>query len=67
MEKKIRLETLTCPSCVAKIEKGVSQMDGVETVDVGFNTSTVRVSFDVENVDANAIEDRIKDLGFALR
>ena len=67
MEKKIRLETLTCPSCVAKIEKGVSQMEGVETVDVGFNTSTVRVSYDEKKVDANVIEQRIKDLGFALR
>ncbi|CAM2755052.1 heavy-metal-associated domain-containing protein [Erysipelothrix tonsillarum] len=67
MEKKIRLETLTCPSCVTKIEKGVSQLKGVNRVDVGFNTSTVRVSYDEAKVDANSIKKRIEELGFALR
>ena len=67
MEKKFRLETLTCPSCVTKIEKGVSKLDGVKQVEVGFNTSTVLVKFDEEKVNADVIENRIKDLGFALR
>lgn len=46
----IQLETLTCPSCMQKIENGVKSLDGVskESLKVLFNSSKVRVEFDDE-------------------
>ncbi|MDI9479569.1 MAG: cation transporter [Bacillota bacterium] len=35
--KTYQLETLTCPTCVRKIETAVKQMDGVKDVEVLFN------------------------------
>ena len=54
----IQLETLTCPSCMQKIENGVKSLDGVskESLKVLFNSSKVRVEFDDEKVSIKDIE-----------
>ncbi|NBI08204.1 heavy-metal-associated domain-containing protein [Senegalia massiliensis] len=62
--KTFKLETLTCPSCVIKIEKGVKSTFGVENVEVLFNASKVKVTFDENSTDENEIKGVIKDLGF---
>lgn len=46
MKIKYQLETLTCPSCGAKIKAGVSSISGVKHVDVLFNASKVVVEVD---------------------
>ena len=48
----IQLETLTCPSCMQKIENGVKSLDGVDkkNIKVLFNSSKVRVEYDDEKV-----------------
>ena len=48
----IQLETLTCPSCMQKIENGVKSLDGVDkkSIKVLFNSSKVRVEYDDEKV-----------------
>lgn len=48
----IQLETLTCPSCMKKIENGVKSLDGVDkkSIKVLFNSSKVRVEYDDEKV-----------------
>jgi copper chaperone len=40
----IQLETLTCPSCMLKIEGAVKSIDGVDkdSLNVSFNTSKVK-------------------------
>ena len=47
----IQLETLTCPSCMQKIENGVKSLDGVskESLKVLFNSSKVSIK-DIEHV-----------------
>lgn len=61
----IQLETLTCPSCMQKIENGVKSLDGVskESLKVLFNSSKVRVEFDDEKVSIKDIENAIDKLG----
>ena len=58
----IQLETLTCPSCMQKIENGVKSLDGVskESLKVLFNSSKVRVEFDDEKVSIKDIEHVMK-------
>ncbi|RBP35721.1 heavy-metal-associated domain-containing protein [Garciella nitratireducens] len=64
----IQLETLTCPSCMQKIENGVKSLDGVskESLKVLFNSSKVRVEFDDEKVSIKDIEHVIEKLGYEV-
>ncbi len=39
----LRAEGFSCPSCVAKIEKRVGQLDGVERVRVHFASARIEV------------------------
>lgn len=65
----IQLETLTCPSCVQKIDKAVKSLDGVdkESVDVLFNSGKVKLDFDAEKLSIQEIEDTITALGFEIK
>lgn len=64
----IQLETLTCPSCMQKIENGVKSLDGVskESLKVLFNSSKMRVEFDDEKVSIKDIEHVIDKLGYEV-
>ena len=62
--KTYQLETLTCPSCSAKIEGMLKKTDGIVESEVLFNSSRVRVSFDESKVDSDTIKSKINKLGF---
>ena len=64
----VQLETLTCPSCMQKIENGVKSLDGVskESLKVLFNSSKVRLEFDDEKVSIKDIENAIDKLGYEV-
>jgi copper chaperone CopZ len=42
----LRAEGFSCPSCVAKIEKRVGRLDGVQDVSVKFATGRIEVDHD---------------------
>ena len=65
----IQLETLTCPSCLQKIDKAVKSLDGVdkESVKVMFNSSKVKLDFDGDKVSINNIENAITSLGYEVK
>ncbi|MGC6552235.1 heavy-metal-associated domain-containing protein [Streptococcus sp. VTCC 12905] len=64
----IQLETLTCPSCMQKIENGVKSLDGVNknNIKVLFNSSKVKVEYDDEKVSIKDIENAIDKLGYEV-
>lgn len=64
----LQLETLTCPSCLQKIEskvKGIAGVDG-ETVKVRFNSSKVKADFDSEQTSVDEISQAIENLGYRV-
>ena len=65
----IQLETLTCPSCLQKIENGVGNLNGVDkdTLKVMFNASCVKFNFDGEVLTIEEIEKAINDLGYEVK
>lgn len=65
----IQLETLTCPSCVLKIENATKSLDGVdkESVKVMFNSSKVKLDFDHEKLSVEDIEKAITALGYEVK
>jgi copper chaperone CopZ len=64
----IQLETLTCPSCVQKIEKATKSLDGVEkdSVKVLFNSSKAKFDFDEERISIEDVEKAITALGYEV-
>lgn len=64
----LQLETLTCPSCLQKIEKAVTRLDGVDsdTLKVLFNSSKVKFDFDEEVIQIEAVEKAIDQLGYEV-
>ena len=64
----IQIETLTCPSCMQKIENGVKSLGGVDkkSIKVLFNSSKVRVEYDDEKVSIKDIENAIDKLGYEV-
>lgn len=64
----LHLESLSCPSCLLKIENAVKGLDGVEkdTVKVMFNSSKVRTNFNADTLTVENIEKAIEDLGYPV-
>lgn len=64
----INLETLSCPSCLQKIENAVKGLNGVEkdSVKVLFNSSKVKTEFNESEIAIEDIEKAIEDLGYPV-
>ncbi len=65
----IQLETLTCPSCLQKIEGAVSNLQGIDkdSLKVMFNASRVKVDFNDDEISIEGIEKTIQDLGYEVK
>ncbi|ELC8443912.1 copper-translocating P-type ATPase [Clostridium perfringens] len=62
-----KVEGMTCASCAAAIEKGVSRLDGVESANVNFATETLNVEFDKDKVSFEDINNKVNKLGYKLK
>lgn len=64
----IQLETLTCPSCIQKIEGALKSLEGVDkdSVKVRFNASKTIVNFDEEKTSLEQIEKAITRMGYPV-
>ena len=60
-----QLETLTCQSCVAKIEGALGSQAGVKDTKVLFNSSKVKVEHD-ETADTKDMKELIEKLGYEV-
>lgn len=61
-----QLEELSCPSCIEKIEKAVSNLAGVQEVKVLFNSSKVKASYDEAAIQPELIGKTISNLGYEV-
>jgi copper chaperone CopZ len=68
MKKTIlRSQELTCPSCVAKIEKALKAVPGVEDANVFFNTGRIVVQHDPERAADEALVKAVRSAGYEAR
>ncbi len=65
----LQLETLTCPSCMQKIEAGIKSFEGVyvDSINVSFNSSKAKFNFDEEEVSIEDVESAIDKLGYEVK
>jgi copper chaperone len=61
-----QLETLTCPSCIKKIEGTLNKQEGVHKVRVLFHSSKVKTEFDETKTDVNQLYTVIEKLGYPV-
>lgn len=63
---KYQLETLTCPSCVQKIEGVLNKEQGVEKARVLFNSSKVKIEYDEDEVTSDGLKKLIEKVGYPV-
>ncbi len=63
---RFQLETLTCPSCITKIEGVLSREVGVKEAKVLFNSSKVKVKYNKEEVSSEKLGKIIEKVGFPI-
>ncbi len=64
MKKKYDVTGMGCAACSARIEKGLSKMEGVESVNVNLLTNSMEVVFDEEQLTSEAIMKEVDRLGY---
>lgn len=64
MKTIFRSQELSCPSCVAKIEKAVNALEGVKKAEVFFNSGRIEVDHDPEAVSTDEIIKSIRSVGY---
>jgi len=62
----IHITGMTCTTCAATIEKGLSQTPGVEQADVNFASEKASISYDPTKVDLTRIKDTVSQLGYGV-
>lgn len=63
---RIQLETLSCPSCITKIEGVLNKEAGVENAKVLFNSSKVKIEYDEEKVSTDRLVELIEKVGYPV-
>ncbi|NLZ95056.1 MAG: heavy metal-binding protein [Bacteroidales bacterium] len=63
---RFQLETLTCPTCVAKIEGALNKQSGVENATVMFNSSRVKITFNSEEVSEKELQKVVENVGYPV-
>ncbi|HBH34130.1 copper ion binding protein [Psychrobacter sanguinis] len=60
----INVEGMTCGGCVKSVDSAVSQLQGVQSVDVDLEGNKASVTYDASTVAVEAIVEAIEDAGF---
>ena len=66
--KKLNLpvEGMTCASCVARVEKAISKVEGVKNVSVNFATEKASFEIDPDRVDMAKITEVVEEAGYKI-
>jgi copper chaperone CopZ len=67
MKTILRSDNLTCPSCVAKIEKALASKPGVDSATVHFTTGRIEVSHDPARVGAADLLLAVQKAGYRAK
>ncbi|MDD4969541.1 MAG: heavy metal translocating P-type ATPase [Paludibacter sp.] len=62
--EKFDVTGMTCSSCVAHVEKSVSKLTGIKSVNVNLLTNSMSVSYDEQDLNTQSIENAVVDAGY---
>lgn len=63
----MKLNGLTCPSCLTKIEKSVASSAGTSNIKVLFNAGKVKFTLDEQQTSVEGIKDKIEKIGYEVK
>ncbi len=63
----LRASDLSCPSCVAKIEKALSSIDGVQSAKVHFETGRIAVEHDPQQASVDRLVQAVASAGYSAK
>lgn len=66
MDKRYKLTGVGCMKCVAKIEKNLSELNGVKNIKVNVDTKVMDISFDENEIIFDEIEKKLIELGYGV-
>lgn len=64
MKQKIKIDGMNCDHCAAKVEKAVSELDGVEKIKVKLKDAEAKIKFDETKVPLDKVLTVITELGY---
>jgi copper chaperone len=64
MKTILRSRELSCPSCVAKIEKALTSKAGVSSAKVFFNSGRIEVEHDSDKIKADELVKTVQAAGY---
>lgn len=67
MKTTLRSQELSCPSCVAKIEKALKGVPGVVDAKVYFNTGKIEVEHDPQQASQDKLVETVQSVGYKAR
>jgi P-type Cu+ transporter len=63
----LRIEGMSCASCVRRVEQAIQKVEGVDTVSVNLATKKAQVSFQENQVHLEKVEQAVRDLGYQVK
>jgi copper chaperone len=67
MKTILRSQELSCPSCIAKIEKALKSLQGVQDATVHFNSGRIEVVHDAEQATQDDLVKVIRAAGYEAK
>lgn len=67
VEMELEIKGMTCDDCEASIQKGVSELPGVDSISANYEDSTAYVRFDSTKTNIAAISQAIAKRGFEVK
>jgi copper chaperone len=65
-EVSLQVPEVHCDHCKASIEGAVSQLSGINNVDVAIAEASVAVEYDEDTIDLGQIKEAIEEQGYAV-
>ncbi len=62
----LKIKGMSCAACAARVEKGLSGMEGVSTAQVNFAAESAAVEYDPGLVEPGDLVEKIKQLGYEV-
>ncbi|MEE9116154.1 MAG: cation-translocating P-type ATPase [Thermoplasmata archaeon] len=64
--KELRIKGLHCADCVRKIDRSMSTLPGVHSIELSFNTGKMAVEYDPDIISLNEIQSKVRNLGYGI-
>src|SRR5699024_8964558 len=65
-ESTLQISGMTCTACAARVEKGISQMTGVDKANVNFALEQLSVQYDPNETNVNEFKKEIEKIGYSV-